>query len=292
VRLRIATRRSPLALWQSEHVAARLRAHDPDCAIELVPILTEGDRILDRALADFGGKGLFLKELEEALLDGRADLAVHSLKDMPAKEPPGLMLAAFLPREDARDALVSANGASLGELPPGARVGTSSPRRRAQLLMLRPDLEVVLMRGNVGTRLAKLDRGECDALLLAYAGLKRLGLGERASEILPVETMVPAAGQGIIAVECRSEDQWLLERLARLDDRESRLAARAERAFTAALGGHCHRPLGAHARLQEGQIELIAFAASDDAPGRRERLLGPSSAPESLGQSLARLLRP
>jgi hydroxymethylbilane synthase len=288
VRLRIATRKSPLALWQSEHVATRLRALEPGCEIELVPIVTEGDRILDRALAEVGGKGLFLKELQEALLDGRADLAVHSLKDMPAEEPEGLRIAALLEREDPRDAVVSTSGRGLAGLPAGARVGTSSPRRKAQLLALRPDLEVVLMRGNVGTRLSKLERGDCDALLLACAGLKRLGLGHRVAEVLPVEAMVPAPGQGIVAVECRDGDTRLLKRLAPLDDPESRLAARAERAFAAALGGSCHLALGAHAVREGGRLRLTGFFAPGDglSPIRATHAASEED-PEALGRSLA-----
>ncbi len=294
MRLRIATRRSPLALWQSEHVAAQLRALDRGLDIELVPIVTAGDRILDRPLAEIGGKGLFLKELEEALIAGRADLAVHSLKDMPAEQPPGLTIAALLAREDARDALVAAGGTRLEDLPAGSRVGTSSPRRRAQLLALRPDLRVVPMRGNVGTRLAKLERGECDALLLAYAGLRRLGLEERASDILPVEQIVPAPGQGIIAVECRARDRAVCELLSHLDHLPASAAARAERACAAALGGDCHRALGAHALVLGSRMRLIGFFA-DEEGGRpvRGELEEAGGDPERLGRLLAaRLLAP
>lgn len=294
MRLRIATRRSPLALWQTEHVAARLRGLDGSLKIELLPIVTAGDRILDRPLAAIGGKGLFLKELEEALIDGRADLAVHSLKDMPAEQPAGLTIAARLEREDARDALVAAGGARLDELPAGSRVGTSSPRRSAQLLALRPDLRVVPMRGNVGTRLAKLERGECDALMLAYAGLRRLGLEERASDILPIERIVPAPGQGIIAVECRAGDWALRELLSQLDHEPTSLAARAERACAAALGGDCHRALGVHALMVGARVRLIGFFADQagESPVRGE-LEEAGGDPERLGRRLAaRLLAP
>ena len=261
MKLRIATRRSPLALWQARHVADALTALDAVSGVELVECVTEGDRILDRSLAKVGGKGLFIKELEQAMLDDRADLAVHSMKDVPATPPEAFVFPAFLEREDPRDALV---GARLEQLAAGARVGTSSLRREAQLRHRRPDLAVAPVRGNVGTRLGKLDSGEFDAILLATAGLKRLGLPERIAESLAPETMLPACGQGIVGIECRADASKVREVLAELDHATSRLVLGAEREVAAALNADCHAPLGAHAVLEGEELWLRALVAAPD----------------------------
>ena len=289
--LRIATRQSPLALWQARHVADLLTAHHPGLRVELVQMLTEGDRILDRALNSAGGKGLFIKELEQGLAAGRADLAVHSMKDVPAELPAGFVLAAFCAAADPRDALVSAMAASIDALPPGARVGTASLRRGCQVLARRPDLMLVMTRGNVQTRLAKLDRGDCDALLLAAAGLDRLGLAERIAARLPVEVMLPAVTQGVLGLECRAGDDAVLALLAPLQEPDTALRVRAERAFAARLGGGCHTPLAAHAVLEDAQLHLTGLVGSPD--GRRvlrQSLSGPAEAPEALGLALAEQL--
>jgi len=267
VSVRIATRGSALALAQARRVAGWLQER-LGCAGELVVLKTTGDRIQDRSLAKVGGKGLFVKELEEALRDGRADLAVHSAKDLPAELAPGCVLAAFPERADARDALVArARGARLDALPRGARVGTGSVRRSAQLRAARPDLEVVPLRGNVPTRLRKLEDEGLDAVVLACAGLERLGLADRIDERLDPERVLPAVCQGVLAVETRADDPWA-ERLAALDDPAARVAATAERAFLSGLGGDCATPLAAWARADgSGRIRLDALLASAD--GRR-----------------------
>jgi hydroxymethylbilane synthase len=262
MRLRIGTRGSALALWQAEHVKDRLAALGHEA--ELVPITTTGDRLLDRRLELVGGKGAFLKEIEEALLDGRADLAVHSLKDVPTALPQGLRLAAFLERADPRDALVSAGRVPLAKLPAGARLGTTSLRRQAQVRALRPDLEVVDLRGNVDTRLRKLGEGQYAAILLAVAGLTRLGRAGEATEILDPEVLLPAPGQGAIAIECRSEDRRAAEAVAPLDHPPTARCVGAERALLAGLGGGCNLPLGAYAVEQGPGVWLRAFVARVD----------------------------
>ncbi|WP_183422310.1 hydroxymethylbilane synthase [Luteibacter sp. Sphag1AF] len=254
--LRIATRKSALALWQAEHVAALLRQAHPGLRVELVPLSTRGDEILDRSLAAIGGKGLFLKELEVAMHEGRADLAVHSLKDMPAELEPGFALSAVLPRADAADGFVSLHYANLAELPPGARVGTSSLRRQAQLKAVRPDVQTLDLRGNVNTRLAKLDAGQYDAIMLACAGLERLGLADRIRSRLMAPDWLPAAGQAAIAVETRAGDAHVAELMAALDDPETRLAVSAERAMNEALGGSCSVPIGAWCVVAEHGLTL------------------------------------
>ncbi|MEL7536774.1 MAG: hydroxymethylbilane synthase [Pseudomonadota bacterium] len=261
MKLRIATRRSPLALWQARHVAAALTALPTVETVELLECVTEGDRILDKSLAKVGGKGLFIKELEQAMLDGRADLAVHSMKDVPATPPDGFAFPAYLDREDPRDALV---GRTLDELAMGARVGTSSLRRQAQLKHRRPDLDVQPVRGNVGTRLSKLDGGDFDAIMLATAGLKRLDLAERIAESLPPETMLPACGQGIVGIECRADAAAVRTLLAELDDPRSRRVLSAEREVAAALNADCHAPLGAHAIVDGDELWLRAMVAAPD----------------------------
>ncbi|OOG49818.1 hydroxymethylbilane synthase [Rhodanobacter sp. C01] len=254
--LRIATRKSALALWQAEHVAALLRAAHPGLAVELVPMTTRGDEILDQPLATIGGKGLFLKELEVAMLEGRADLAVHSLKDVPAELEPGFVLPAILPRADAADAFVSNHYADLAALPHGARVGTSSLRRQAQLRALRPDLVLLDLRGNVGTRLGKLDAGDYDAIVLACAGLERLGLAARIRARLAAPDWLPAPGQAAIAIEAREGQTSVLALLAALDDADTRLAITAERAMNHALGGSCTVPVGGWCVLGEHGLHL------------------------------------
>jgi hydroxymethylbilane synthase len=254
--LRIATRKSALALWQAEHVAGLLRAAHPGLRVELVPLSTRGDEILDQPLATIGGKGLFLKELEVAMLEGRADLAVHSLKDVPAELEPGFTLPAILPRADAADAFVSNDYANLAALPRGARVGTSSLRRQSQLRAVRPDLELLDLRGNVGTRLQKLDAGHYDAIVLACAGLERLGLHDRIRSRLTAPTWLPAPGQAAIAIEALADQTSVLDTLAVLDDADTRLAVTAERAMNHALGGSCTVPVGAWCTVTERGLHL------------------------------------
>jgi hydroxymethylbilane synthase len=287
--LRIATRRSPLALWQAEHVRALLMRRHPGLAVTLAPMTTSGDRQVEGAL--LGGKGWFVKELEEALLEGRADLAVHSMKDVPAAQPEGLALAAFLPAEDPRDAFVANAHARLADLPQGARVGTSSLRRASQLRAGRPDLEVGELRGNVGTRLARLDEGRFDAVLLACAGLARLGLAARITEALAVERFVPAIGQGIIGIECRAGDAATRERLAALNDAASAVRLAAERAMNAKLGGSCTVPVAGHAVVSGARVRLAGLVASPD--GRRlvrDFAEGPAAGAAALGAGLAERL--
>jgi hydroxymethylbilane synthase len=289
--VRIATRRSRLALWQAEHVAACLAGLHPGLVVSLVPIVTEGDRIQDRSLAAVGGKGLFIKELEHAIRDGLADLAVHSMKDLPGQLAPGFAIAAALERGDPRDAFVSPRHASLGALPAGSRVGTSSLRRQCQLRHRRPDLEVVTMRGNVDTRLRKLDAGDCDAALLAAAGLERLGLAARIRVRLPVSEMLPAVGQGVVGIECAAGDEGILELVRPLEHGPTRTALDAERAFSAALGASCRSPIAGHATLADGRLELAGLAGSPDGGTIvADRISGPAADGPRLGAELARRL--
>ena len=241
--LRIATRRSPLALWQAEFVAARLRAAHPSLQVSLVPMTTQGDRELSRSLATSGGKGLFVKELEVAMLEGRADIAVHSMKDVPAQLPDGLRITTVLPAEDPRDAFVSHSVARLSDLPQRARVGTASLRRQSQLLAMRPDLQIETLRGNVNTRLQRLDDGDFDAIMLACAGLRRLEFGARIREALDPAQFVPACAQGIIGIEARADDTATLAALAPLHDVDTATRLAAERSFSARLGGACTVPV-------------------------------------------------
>jgi hydroxymethylbilane synthase len=292
MRLRIATRRSRLALWQAEHVKARLEAQHAGLAVELLPLSTRGDELLEVRLDQVGGKGLFVKELESALEDGRADLAVHSMKDVPAQLPPGFRLAAILEREDARDAFVSVRHASLDALPQGSRVGTSSLRRAAQVAGPHPGLQLLTLRGNVETRLAKLDRGEYEAILLAAAGLKRLGLGGRIRSLLSLEESLPAPGQAALGIECMAGSAEVLHLIAPLQHAASAFCVRAERAVSLALGGSCTIPLGAYAELAGERLRLRALVAAPD--GRRIARVdcsGTSSDPEALGARAAELLR-
>ena len=286
--LRIATRKSALALWQAEHVAAELRAAHPGLMVELVPMTTRGDEIQDRSLATVGGKGLFLKELEVAMQEGRADLAVHSLKDVPAELEPGFVLPAVLPRADAADAFISNDYADLAALPLGARVGTSSLRRQALLRGLRPDLTLLDLRGNVGTRLGKLDAGHYDAIVLACAGLERLGLAERIRGRLAAPDWLPAPGQAAIAIEARSDQPATLALLAALDDEHTRMAVDAERAMNQALGGSCTVPVGAWCVVTEHGLHLSGMVG-DVASGRllRAEAEGRSDQAETLGRQVA-----
>lgn len=287
-RLRIATRRSRLALWQAEHVAARLSALHPGLVVSLVPIVTEGDRIQDRSLAAVGGKGLFIKELEGALLDGAADLAVHSMKDVPGQMPPGFAIAAALERGDARDAFVSARYESLAALPPGARVGTSSPRRECQLRRRRPDLAVVVMRGNVETRLRKLEAGECDALILAAAGLERLGLSDRIRARLAPQEMLPAVGQGVVGVECAASREDVLALVRPLEHAATRLALDAERGFSAGLGASCRSPIAAHATIGGNDLRLTGLVGSQDGTVMfADIAVGPATDAARIGRELS-----
>ncbi|VFM94985.1 MAG: hydroxymethylbilane synthase [Candidatus Kentron sp. G] len=262
--IRIATRQSPLALWQAEHVAHRLRTLYEDIAVELVPIITRGDKILDAPLAKIGGKGLFVKELEVALRDGSADIAAHSMKDVPAILPDDLALPVILAREDPRDAFVSSRYSHLDALPSGARVGTCSLRRQCQLLTHRPDLTLMDLRGNVGTRLSKLDGGVFDAIILASAGLKRLGFEERIREVLAPEVSLPAIGQGAIGIECRRDDARVLERIAPLADPPTTRCVQAERAMNALLGGGCQVPVAGYALIREGALQLRGLVGQMD----------------------------
>ncbi|MBC7983727.1 MAG: hydroxymethylbilane synthase [Candidatus Obscuribacterales bacterium] len=289
--LRIATRQSKLALWQAEHVAALLRAAHPALQIELVKLTTQGDRILDRPLADIGGKGLFIKELEVALAENRADLAVHSMKDVPSEVPAGMVLAAMLLRADARDAFVSQKYASLASLPQGARIGTSSLRRQSQLLHTRSDIEIVQLRGNVDTRLRKLDAGEYDAIILASAGLIRLGWGNRITQFLPIEQSLPAVGQGIIGIECRSDDTATLNLVSVLNDHSAQTCIAAERAFAERLEGSCQSPIAGYAELKDGAVKLQGLVASIDGQRVfRDTVIGAPKDAAQLGRALANRL--
>ncbi|WP_258271281.1 hydroxymethylbilane synthase [Aggregatibacter actinomycetemcomitans] len=262
--LRIATRQSPLALWQANYVKDLLQQLYPDLNVELVPMVTKGDVILDSPLAKIGGKGLFVKELENALLNKEADIAVHSMKDVPMQFPEGLGLAVICKREDPRDAFVSNSYRTLAELPQGAVVGTSSLRRQCQLKTLRPDLEIRSLRGNVGTRLSKLDNGDYDAIILASAGLIRLGLAERIASFIDVEQSLPAAGQGAVGIECRTDDVAVQQLLAPLADAETTSCVLAERAMNHHLQGGCQVPIGGYAVLRDSELYLRALVGSVD----------------------------
>jgi hydroxymethylbilane synthase len=282
--MRIGTRGSMLALWQAEHVRSRLATLGH--ATTLHPITTSGDRLLDRRLDRIGGKGAFLKEIEEALLEGAIDLAVHSLKDVPTLIPPGLRLCAFLERADARDALISRRGAGLMALPSGARLGSTSLRRKAQILIVRPDLLFEDLRGNVDTRLRRLRDGDFDAIVMAMAGLVRLGRESAASEIFDTEKLLPAPGQGVIALECRDDDHDVARAVAPLHHAPTASVIAAERAFLSGIGGGCNVPLGAHAELVETGVRLRALVAREDGSRfvRGERL---GADPVDLGRRLA-----
>ena len=291
MKLRIGTRGSRLALAQSEWVKGKIEARYSDVQVELVRIKTTGDKILDSPLSKIGGKGLFVKEIEEALLSKRIDLAVHSMKDVPAALPDGLILSTFPEREDPRDAFLSVKYQGLEQLPPGARVGTGSLRRSTQLLHLRPDLRVVPMRGNVDTRLGKLETGEYEAIILAASGLKRLGLGDRISQTLMVEQVLPAIGQGALGLEVRREDERTISRIDFLNHRETELTVKAERAFLKELEGGCQVPLGAFCRVENGQLHLKGMVAElDGSRVLRDRMTGSEDEAEEMGITLARRL--
>jgi hydroxymethylbilane synthase len=286
----IGTRGSALARWQAEHVAARLRAALPGLEVGLRIIKTKGDKILDVPLAKVGGKGLFVKEIEEALARGEVDLAVHSMKDVPTALAPGLGLAAIPEREDPRDALCS-RGPRLAELPRGARVGTSSLRRSCQLRHLRPDLEIHELRGNVDTRLAKLDAGSYEAVVLACAGIKRLGRGERATEVLDPGTLLPAVGQGALGIETRQDDAELNALVGALHHEPTACCVRAERAMLARLGGGCQVPVAAHARLDGERLLVDGLCGHPSgAPIHRVEVVGARAEPEAAGRELAERL--
>jgi hydroxymethylbilane synthase len=286
--LRIATRKSQLALWQAEHVAGLLRRAHAGLEVELVPMVTQGDRIQDRSLAAIGGKGLFIRELEVALEEHRADIAVHSMKDLPGDLPEGLTIAAVLERADARDALLTASAGRLEDLPRGARVGTSSPRRHAQLLAARPDLKIEALRGNVDTRLRRLDGGDMDAIVLACAGLIRLGLESRITARLDPKMFLPAVAQGVIGIECRGADSRTLALVTVLESRETRIVMDAERAFAHRLGGSCQSPIAAHARLEGETLLLDGLVAEPDGSRLvRDTASGSIGDPAGLGRLLA-----
>ena len=291
-KLVIATRRSRLALWQAEHIATRLRELHKGLQVELLPMSTRGDELIDRRLDQAGGKGLFVKELENAMSDGRADLAVHSMKDVPAELPAGFVLAAMTTREDPRDAFVSGKFSSISNMPKGGTVGTSSLRRQAQVVERHPGLEVRLLRGNVDTRLAKLDRGEYDAVVLAAAGLKRLGLENRITAYLGADEMLPAPGQGALGIECLAARSEVVALLAPLADAATAAAVRAERTVSRALGGSCTLPLAAFAELHAGKLRLRSLVASAD--GKRvirSEADGDAREPEAIGNRVAEDLR-
>ncbi|MCB1789986.1 MAG: hydroxymethylbilane synthase [Gammaproteobacteria bacterium] len=286
--VRIATRKSPLAMWQAEHVAAALRQAHPGLAVEILGMTTQGDKILDTPLAKIGGKGLFVKELEQGMLNGEADIAVHSMKDVPVELPEGLHLAVILEREDPRDAFVSNHHASLVSLPEGARVGTSSLRRQCQLADRRPDLEIVPLRGNVNTRLRKLDDSEYDAIILAAAGLLRLGFAERIRSFIDTDDSLPAIGQGAIGIECRSDDARINALLAPLHHADTAACVRAERAMNHRLEGGCQVPIGGHATLADGELFLRGLVGTvDGSEIVRAEIRGPQAQAEQLGKSLA-----
>lgn len=286
--LRIATRQSALALWQAEFVKTKLEHFHPHLNVELVPMTSRGDILLDVPLAKVGGKGLFVKELEQALLDGSADIAVHSMKDVPMEFPEGLGLAVICEREDPRDAFVSNQFKSLEDLPPGSIVGTSSLRRQSQLLATRPDLSIAFLRGNVNTRLAKLDQGDYQAIILAAAGLVRLGFHTRIASYLSAEQSLPAAGQGAVGIECRSKDADILQLLAPLNHDKSAEQVLAERAVNRRLEGGCQVPIGCFAVHEGDQLWLRGLVAEPN--GReiiRAEIRGPAEQAENLGSTLA-----
>ena len=289
--LRLGTRKSPLALWQAEYVRDRLLQHHADLRVELVEMTTEGDRILDRSLALVGGKGLFIKELEQGLLNKHIDLAVHSLKDVTATLPPGLHLAVICEREDPRDAFVSNHHLNLASLHDGARIGTSSLRRECQLRETFPRLTIAALRGNVNTRLAKLDAGEFDAIILAVAGLKRLGYAARIREHLDPATSLPAVGQGVVCIECRSDDRSTHELLAPLNHVATQICVAAERAMNRHLDGGCQVPIGGFAELRGDTLHLRGLVGEPDGSRViRAEISGHAREAEQLGEQLAQRL--
>ena len=286
--IRIATRKSPLAMWQAEHVAAELKRVHPGIGIEIVGMTTQGDKILDTPLAKIGGKGLFIKELEQGLLSDEADIAVHSMKDVPVEFPAGLHLAVIMQREDPRDAFVSNTYASIDELPQGACVGTSSLRRQSQLAEQRPDLEIKSLRGNVNTRLRKLDDGEYDAIILAAAGLIRLGFQARITAFIGPEQSLPAIGQGAVGIECRSDDERVNELIAPLHHEETARCVLAERAMNERLNGGCQVPIAGYAMLENGELWLRGLVGEPDGSRIiRGEVEGKPEEAEAMGKGLA-----
>ena len=286
--LRIATRKSPLALWQAHYVSNMLQHHHPELKIELVTMVTQGDKILDTPLAKVGGKGLFVKELETGMLEGRADIAVHSMKDVPVEFPTGLRLAVICEREDPRDAFVSNNFATLEDLPQGARLGTSSLRRQSQIAALRPDLKIIDLRGNVNTRLKKLDDGEYDAIILAAAGLKRLEFEDRITQYIDTDVCLPAIGQGAVGIECRSDDARVLNLIAPLNDNKTQIRITAERAMNERLQGGCQVPIAGYAEFEKGLIMMRGLVGQVDGKKIiRGDIAGPADNAEELGIVLA-----
>ena len=288
MRIKIATRKSPLAIWQAEHVAHTLQNVHPDLKVDLIGMSTQGDKILDTPLAKVGGKGLFVKELEQGMLEGRADIAVHSMKDVPVDLPDGLHLPVIMAREDPRDAFISNNFKTLNDLPERAVVGTSSLRRQCQLADLRPDLQIAPLRGNVNTRLRKLDEGLYDALILASAGLKRLGFEGRITAFLEPELSLPAIGQGAIGIECRQQDSKLNELLQPLHHETSACCIRAERAINRRLMGGCQVPIAGYAVIEQSGLHLRGLVGEPDGSRIiRAKIKGPYTAADSLGSALA-----
>lgn len=287
-KITIGTRGSKLALWQANYIADCIRTQYPDVDVSLLHIVTTGDKILDVPLAKIGGKGLFTKELETAMLNGEIDLAVHSLKDMPTQLPEGLLLAAITERTDAGDAFISPRYGTVENLPQGAKLGTSSLRRKAQLLKYRPDLTICDLRGNLDTRLKKLDTGDLDAIILAVAGLKRLGWQERITQVLPNDICLPAVGQGALAIEARSNDEEVLEMLAFLNHQETRWAVEAERAYLAEVEGGCQIPIGVYGKMEQEVLQLEAVILSVDGMRQvRQTISGAPAEAKRLGQTLA-----
>lgn len=286
----LATRKSRLALWQSEYVRDCLLAAHPALAIELLPMSTRGDEVLDRSLAEIGGKGLFLKELEHAIVEGRADLAVHSLKDVPARMPDGLVLAAWLPRADAADLWITRDGTPIDRLPSGSRVGSSSLRRIRQIEALRPDLEIVPLRGNVETRMNAVFEGRIDATVLAAAGLRRLGIEPETAIELSTETWLPAPAQGVIAVECREDDDALRELLRSVSCESTRVRVAAERAVVERLGADCRMPLAAYAEIEGDRLRLRARLGGERGLGVELERTGPVADAAALGRQVAEQL--
>lgn len=290
-KVRIATRRSALAMWQAYHVQDLLTEHYPSIEVELVPIVTRGDRVLDRPLAEIGGKGLFLKELEHSMLNHESDLAVHSMKDMPAEMTPGLSLEVSLPRANPFDAWICPAGHSLQSLPAGSRVGTSSLRRECQLAALRPDLKVIPLRGNVDTRLGKVQAGEYEAIILACAGLERLGLGEHITQVLEAPDWLPAVTQGIIGLQCRSDDEEIMGLITPLADAQATVQSRAERVVAGMLQGSCQVPLGVYATLSGDQVMVDAMVGTPDGlQTLRASATGAQADAEQIASTVAREL--
>lgn len=289
--IKIGTRKSALALWQAEFIKSELQRLNPSIMVELVHFNTKGDRILEKPLAEVGGKGLFTAELEAAMHAGDIDIAVHSLKDMPTELPQGLTLGAISKREVPYDALISPQYKTLDKLPKGARIGTSSLRRQAQLLHRRPDLKIEVIRGNVQTRLNKIETEGLDGVILAQAGLKRLGLDHQITQVFTADEMIPAVGQGALAIECRADDVEMLDMLSLIDDEPTRLAVEGERSFLNQLNGNCQVPMGVHGTIEKGQLTLKALIASTDGKTVYEgELSGPATKSVMLGKNLAKAL--